>query len=320
MAKIIITGAAGFIGSHLLDRIANGNNIFIVGIDNLSNGSIKNIKHHIGKAYFRFVNTDLKIESNAWVKNMENADIVYHFAANPEVKLSAENPESSFQDNIVASFNVLEAMRKHDVKYLVFASTSTVYGDAEIIPTPEDYHPLRPISVYGATKLAVENLIHSYTALYGIRALILRFANIIGPRSNHGVIVDFIRKLERNPVELEILGDGTQRKSYLYVEDAVNAVLHLVKHHISNNWSYEVYNIGSTDWVTVKEIADIVTRELGLRNVKYRYKPATPDGRGWPGDVKQMLLDTSKLRSTGWSPKYNSLEAVVKTVREMVKR
>ena len=320
MAKIIITGVAGFIGSHLLDRIANGNNKYIVGIDNLSNGSIKNIEHHMGKACFKFVNADLKKESNAWVETMKNADIVYHFAANPEVKLSAENPESSFQDNIVASFNVLEAMRKHDVKYLVFASTSTVYGDAEIIPTPEDYHPLRPISVYGATKLAVENLIHSYTALYGIRALILRFANIIGPRSNHGVIVDFINKLKKNPAELEILGDGTQRKSYLYVEDAVNAILHIVKHHMSHGWGYEVYNIGSNDWVTVKEIADTVTRELGLRNVKYRFKPATPDGRGWPGDVKQMLLDTSKLRSTGWRPKYNSLEAVVKTVREIVKR
>ena len=318
MANTIITGAAGFIGSHLVDKVASGDEGFIIGIDNLSNGSTSNIERHIGKRYFRFVKADLKEPSSTWIEYMKDADIVYHFAANPEVKLSAERPDFSFQDNIVASFNLLEAMRKHDVKYLVFASTSTVYGDAKTIPTPEDYHPLRPISVYGATKLAVENIIYSYTSLYGIRALILRFANIIGPRSNHGVIVDFIKKLRKNPRELEILGDGTQKKSYLHIDDAVDAVLHLVKYHSSRGWTYEIYNVGSSDWITVREIAGIVVRELGLSNVKYRFKPATLDGRGWPGDVKQMLLDTSKLQSTGWRPKYNSFEAVVRTVRQII--
>jgi len=318
LGKIVITGVAGFIGSHLLDRIARETDDFIIGIDNLSNGSINNIAEHLNKRYFQLIKADLKSQGDQWISNLKDANIVYHFAANPEVKLSAENPWASFQDNIVASFNVLEAMRKYDIECLVFASTSTVYGDAEVIPTPEDYHPLRPISVYGATKLAVENLIHSYTSLYGIRALILRFANIIGPRSNHGVIIDFIRKLKENPFELEILGDGTQKKSYLHIDDTVDAVLHLVKYHSSRKWTYEIYNVGSSDWITVREIADIVVRELGLSNVKYRFKPATLDGRGWPGDVKQMLLDTSKLQSTGWRPKYNSFEAVVRTVRQII--
>ncbi|MEB3755308.1 MAG: NAD-dependent epimerase/dehydratase family protein [Desulfurococcales archaeon] len=318
MGKTIVTGAAGFIGSHLVDSLSQQTDTMIIGIDNLSNGTPGNLAEHLGKPYFKLVKSDLKNPNGEWTQTLRDTSIVYHYAANPEVKLSTENPEVSFEENLVASFNLLEAIRKHDVEYLVFASTSTVYGDAKIIPTPEDYHPLRPISIYGATKLAVENLIHSYTSLYGIRALILRYANIIGPRSNHGVIIDFTRKLRRNPRILEILGDGTQRKSYLHVTDAVNATLHLTKHHQENKVKYEVYNIGSKDWITVREIADIIVEELGLQNVKYKYKPATSDGRGWLGDVKQMLLDTSKLEKTGWKPKYNSREAVRKTIREIL--
>jgi len=319
LAKTVVTGAAGFIGSHLVDSLAQQEATMITGIDNLSNGTTRNLANHIGKPYFKLVKADLKNPQGKWTQELKGASIVYHFAANPEVKLSTENPVVSFQDNIVASFNLLEATRKYDVEYLVFASTSTVYGDATIIPTPEDYHPLRPISIYGATKLAVENLIHSYTSLYGIKALILRYANIIGPRSNHGVIIDFTRKLKQNPRELEILGDGTQRKSYLYITDAINATLHLAKHHQQTQSKYEVYNIGSQDWITVREIADIITEELGLQNVEYKYKPATTDGRGWPGDVKQMLLDTRKLRATGWKPKYNSREAVRETIRQLIR-
>jgi len=205
------------------------------------------------------------------------------------------------------------------VSLLVFASSSTVYGDAQVIPTPEDYHPLEPISVYGASKLACENLIISYSKLYGIRGLIIRYANIIGPRSSHGVIIDFIRKLKSNPSKLEILGDGTQKKSYLYVTDAVDATLHLLEVFRSSSKAYDVFNVGSEDWVTVKEIADIIVSVMGLREVKYVYKPATPDGRGWPGDVKLMLLDISKLKSTGWKPRWNSREAVRKTAINLLK-
>jgi UDP-glucose 4-epimerase len=261
------------------------------------------------------------------VKSMENLytedadiDMVFHYAANPEVRVSTVNPEIHFNENVYATFKVLEFCRKHDIPYLIFASTSTVYGDAEIIPTPEDYHPLNPISVYGASKLASEDLIKSYSNLYGLRSLIIRYANIIGPRSNHGVIIDFINKLRNNPYELEILGDGTQKKSYLHVYDAVDATIHLTNKFIETGKPYEIYNVGSEDWITVNEIADVICEEMNLKDVKYKYIPATEDGRGWPGDVKLMLLDISKLRNTGWSPRWNSKESVKKTVRELLSK
>ncbi len=246
--------------------------------------------------------------------------MVFHFAANPEVRVSVTDPRVHFEENVVATFNVLEACRVNDVPLLVFASSSTVYGDAKVIPTPEDYSPLEPISVYGASKLACENLIISYSNLYGIRGLIIRYANIVGPRSNHGVIIDFIRKLKSTSSKLEILGDGSQRKSYLYVDEAVDATLHLLEFFKSSGRSYDIYNVGSEDWVTVKEIADIVVDVMGLRGVEYVYKSATPDGRGWPGDVKLMLLDISKLKSTGWKPRWSSREAVRKTAEHILGR
>ncbi len=315
---IVVTGGCGFIGSHLVDALAE-RGFDVVVIDNLSTGSLDNVRQHLDKPYFRLVKADLK-RWEEWVEAVAGAEAVFHFAANPEVRVSVTDPRIHFEENVVATFNVLEACRKHDVPVLVFASSSTVYGDAKKIPTPEDYHPLEPISVYGASKLACENLIVAYAKLYGIRGLVLRYANVIGPRSTHGVIFDFVRKLRANSRVLEILGDGTQRKSYIYVSDAIDATLHLLETFRNSGREYDVYNIGSEDWVTVREIADIVVEEMGLKDVRYVFKPATPDGRGWPGDVKLMLLDISKLKSTGWRPKINSREAVRATARWLVKR
>jgi len=316
--SIAVTGGAGFIGSHLVDALASPGVSRIVVIDNLSSGRIENLLRHIGKPYLVFVNSDLKNPSGDWVKALKEVDAVLHYAANPEVRVSSVEPRRHFEENIVATFNLLEAARLSDVEYHVFASSSTVYGEARTIPTPEDYHPLEPISVYGATKLACEALYVSYAKLYGFKVLIARYANIIGPRSEHGVIVDFIRKLRGNPRELEILGDGSQRKSYLHVYDAVDATLHLLRHLVESGREYEVYNIGSEDWIEVREIARIVAEEMGLTSVEYRYVPVTPDGRGWPGDVKFMLLDISRLKSTGWRPKWGSREAVRLTVRQLL--
>ncbi len=315
--RTLVTGGCGFIGSHLVDKLANLGYEVIV-IDNLSSGSLDNVRTHLGKSYFEFIKADLKVFDADWVKSFSNIDVVFHFAANPEVRISVTDPRTHFEENVLVTFNVLEACRKYDIPYIVFASSSTVYGDAKIIPTPESYHPLEPVSIYGACKLACENIMITYSKLYGIKSLILRYANIIGPRSNHGVIIDFINKLKRNPRELEILGDGTQRKSYLHVFDCVDATLHVLEAFMRSNKKYDVYNIGSDDWITVIEIADIITKELGLRDVKYIFKPGTPDGRGWPGDVKFMLLDVSKLKSTGWRPRWNSREAVIKTVRQLL--
>lgn len=320
--RAIVTGGAGFIGSHIIDYLVRNRLAEeIIAIDNLSSGSMDNIAEHINKKYFTFVKADLKHSDEQWLYYFRDADIAIHMAANPEVRVSVTNPDIHFNENLVVTFNVLEACRRGRAKTLVFASSSTVYGDAKTIPTPENYQPLEPISIYGAAKLAAEYLCISYSKLYGIKCLIVRYANIIGPRSTHGVIVDFINKLRQNPRELEILGDGTQRKSYLHVYDAVDATLFLaLKILPTTGVDYDVYNVGNEDWITVREIADIVIEEMGLSNVKYTFKPATPDGRGWLGDVKFMLLDISKLKSKGWKQSMNSYTAVRKTVRQLLKK
>jgi UDP-glucose 4-epimerase len=316
--KILVTGGAGFIGSHFIDFIIEKNVADeIVVIDNLSSGSIDNIKHHIEAKKIDLVIADLKHYDQTWISKFKNADAVIHLAANPEVRVSSTEPRIHFNENVLATFNVLEASRVNDVTLHFFASSSTVYGDAKVIPTPETY-PLEPISVYGASKAACEVLYHSYHSLYGFSIAIARYANIVGPRSFHGVIIDFINKLRKDPMRLEILGDGTQKKSYLYVRDAVEASFIILK-LAKEVKGYHVYNIGNEDWVTVKEIADIVVEELGLKNVQYVFKPATLDGRGWPGDVKLMLLNINKIKNIGWRPTLSSAEAIKMTVRNILR-
>ncbi|MCS7140541.1 MAG: NAD-dependent epimerase/dehydratase family protein [Nitrososphaerota archaeon] len=317
--KALVTGGAGFIGSHLVDWLmAEGYKVTV--IDNLSSGNIRNIESWLGSSTFKFVKRDLK-SPEGWVEEFKDVDVVFHYAANPEVRVSVTEPKVHFEENLQVTFNVLEACRNFKVPLLVFSSTSTIYGDAKQIPTPEDYAPLKPISIYGASKLACEILISTYSRLYGLRSLILRYANVIGSRSGHGVLIDFIRKLKSNPTKLEILGDGSQRKSYIHVEDAVNATIKALEYVLKNNLLEEVFNVGSEDWVNVREIADLTVKALNLRDVEYTYRPATEDGRGWLGDVKFMLLDVSKLkRATGWRPKMGSREAIQKVLEELILR
>jgi UDP-glucose 4-epimerase len=315
--NVLVTGGAGFIGSHLVDRLMSEGCRVIV-VDDLSSGRVENVKPWLDDPSFRFVKDDLK-NLGSWVGEFKDVDVVFHYAANPEVRVSVTEPRIHFEENLQATFNVLEACRSFKVPYLVFASTSTVYGDAEVIPTPEDYHPLKPISVYGAVKLACETLISAYVRLYGLKALILRYANVVGPRMRHGVIIDFMRKLKADSKRLEILGDGFQRKSYLYVEDAVDATFKAFDRMINSDESMEVFNVGSEDWVNVKQIADMVVEAMGLRDVEYIYRPATSDGRGWLGDVKTMLLDISKIkRDVGWSPRLSSKDSVKLTVQSLL--
>ena len=313
--KVVVTGGAGFLGSHLVDRLVDmGYHVAV--IDNFSSGRLENISHHLDRPGFQLVRADLR-EAGGWVDVFQDADVVFHLAANPEVRHSTREPLEHYHQNLTATMHVLEAARKKRVKIVVFASSSTVYGDPEKIPTPED-HPLKPISVYGATKAAGELLCQTYARLYSLACLILRYANIVGPRLRHGVIYDFILKLRKNPRKLEILGDGTQRKSYLHVADAIQATLKALEHTLHEERKVEVYNVGNRDWTTVREIADTVAETLGLKDVQYIYKPATPDGRGWPGDVKLMLLDITRItRDTGWKPTMTSLEAVRETARKL---
>ncbi len=307
----MVTGGAGFIGSHIVDRLMSEGHEVVV-YDNLSSGKKEFVEHHMGKENFRFVHADL-LDFETLNKEMQGVDLVYHVAANPDVRLGAKDTKVHMEQNVLATYNVLEAMRLNDVRDIVFTSTSTVYGEAKKIPTPEDYGPLIPISLYGASKLGAEAFITSYAHTFDMRAVIYRFANIVGPRGTHGVIYDFIMKLKRNPRELEILGDGTQTKSYLYVEDCVDAIIYGYEHRRED---VEIFNIGSEDWVSVKKIADIVVEEMNLRDVVYRF---TGGKRGWKGDVPKMLLSIEKIKSYGWKPKRGSEESVRLTARHLIK-
>jgi UDP-glucose 4-epimerase len=299
MTKIIVTGGAGFIGSHLVEELSKNNEVVVY--DNFSEGKTKfleGVKCKIVKADI----LDLKKLN----ENMKGIDECYHLAADPRVKESYPKPIHNFEQDCVGSVNVLEACRQNDVKTFVFTSSSVVYGIAKM-PTPEEA-PIKPISNYGAAKASSENYIMSYSHLYGIKGTILRLANIIGPKSTHGICYDFYNKLKKNPNELEILGDGTQKKSYLHVKDCVGAGI-FAKEHAKGE--FDVFNVGSEEQISVKDITDLIVDYMGLKNVKYKY---TGGKIGWPGDVPQMSLSIEKLKKLGWKPKLMIKESILSTL------
>jgi len=310
--KILVTGAAGFIGSHLVDRlIEEGNQV--IAYDSLSQGDLKNLSRWDGNPLLEFVKGDVTDTSKLREASID-CDAFFHLAANPEVRHS--DPSVHFQQNVYATFCLLEAASSAGAKDFVFTSSSTVYGEARQLPTPEDYSPMIPISTYGASKLASEALISGTCNTSGMRGLIFRLANVIGPRLRHGVIFDFINKLRKDPAHLEVLGDGTQKKSYLYVTDCIEG---MSKAFQKDRGAVEVYNLGSLDSVNVPNIAKTVIEEMKLKDVGIEYKGGGRDGRGWIGDVKNMLLDISKIRSLGWDPKYSSSESVRESSRAMLR-
>jgi UDP-glucose 4-epimerase len=309
--RVLVTGGAGFIGSHVVDRLVNeGFRVRVV--DNLSSGRLVNIKRHIDSSAIELVVGDLK-DPEVALRVVDGVDTVFHYAANPEVRVSTTNPEVHFNENIVATFNLLEAMRRRNVGELVFASSSSVYGEPLEIPVGEDA-PVKPVSVYGASKASCENLIHAYAKLYGFKAIALRYANVAGPRLRHGVIWDFIVKLRENPLELEILGDGEQVRSYIYIDDAVEATMTAWR---ETSGYFEVYNVASEDWITINELADIVVETMGLKNVEKKYKPIL-HGVGWLGDVKKIALRIDKIKRQGFKPSMNSRETVKHTVMNIL--
>jgi len=312
--KVLVTGGAGFIGSHLVDALI-GMGVKVTVLDNLSGGKLSNISTWLKDSRFKFIMGDL-LNPDDIKKALKDCEIVFHLAANPNVRIGAFNTRIDYEQNILATYNLLEALREStQCKNIVFTSTSAVYGEAKKMPTPEDYGPLKPISLYGASKLACEALISGYSHLFGFKSVICRLANIVGSRSGHGVIYDFINKLRSNPKMLEVLGDGTQRKSYLYVKDCVEAMILAAE---KSNSQVEIYNIGSEDTVNVATIAKIVTEEMGLKDVEIRYTGGVEGGRGWKGDVKEMLLDISKIKGLGWKPKLNSAEAVRQAAKDII--
>ena len=307
--SIIVTGGAGFIGSNLIETLIEENEIIV--IDDLSNSAgDKFIKGFEKRDNFKLITNDIN-KAGAF-DSIGKADLVIHFAANPEVSKGYENPDISFND-INGTKNVLKFLKEKEIKNMIFASSSVVYGEPESMPIKENQGPYKPISAYGAYKLASEGMITSYSHYYGIKAGIFRFANVVGKNQTHGVILDFINKLKINPKELTILGDGTQNKSYIHVSDCISAIMYL-NEKIDKT---EIINLGNIGTTSVLKIADTVKEKMGLKEVNYKMSDSK-DGRGWKGDVKKIELDTSKAENLGWKNKYDSDEAVEKAVIEIL--
>lgn len=301
--KVVITGGAGFIGSHVADALVGEADV--VAVDHLKAGKRANLAKAL-QAGATLVKRDLLRGNLRPI--FRGADVVYHFAANPDVRLDRRGTKPTIDENIVATHRVLEACRIAEVPQIVFASTSTVYGEAKVVPTPEEFSPLEPISVYGASKLAGEALLSAYAHTFGVHAFAFRLANVVGPRSGHGVVVDFVRKLVESPKRLEILGsDPGTAKSYVHVDDVVAGMMAGQR---SASGPFSVYNVGSDDAITVRALADAICGELGLRGVEYAWTGGAGGGRGWAGDVRTMQLALDRLKRTGWRPRKTSDQAV----------
>lgn len=312
-SPILVTGGLGFIGSQLVERLLS-KNFEIHVLDKSSGQNNEYLDQWKKNSNFKHFQIDL-LEHNL-LENLPNYKIIFHLAANPDVRIGTDDPELIFKNNVIGTFNLLENIRNKPPEILIFTSTSTVYGDAKKIPTNENYTPLNPISIYGASKLACEALISSYANNYSFKAINCRLANIIGPTSTHGVIFDFVKKLKNDQTKLEVLGDGNQDKSYLFVSDCLDA-MEVAINNAKNQ--IEVFNIGSEDSIKVIDIAKLLIKKMGLKT-KFVTTGGVDGGRGWKGDVKTMLLDIGKLKSLGWKVKHNSFESIQLTINPIIKK
>ncbi|HVB59362.1 MAG TPA: SDR family NAD(P)-dependent oxidoreductase [Candidatus Acidoferrales bacterium] len=307
--RIFVTGGAGFIGSNLTERlVAEGHGVTVY--DDLSAGSREFLRECEKSAQFRFVEADL-LDLPKLTKAIEGHEAVFHLAANSDITESRRQSDLDLRQGTLATYNVLEAMRRTGVSRFVFSSSSVVYGEPSVVPTPENYGPLFPISLYGASKLACEGLISAFCHNYGLQAWIFRFANICGRHGTHGVIVDFIHKLQKNSRQLEILGDGQQAKPYLHVQECVDGILFGWRHASEQ---LNCFNLGCEGNTAVSKIAKMLLATMKLPGVELIY---TGGKRGWVGDVPQVSLDCGKLERLGWKASMKSDEAVQRAVEEL---
>jgi len=311
MQKAFVTGAAGFIGSSLVDRLlADG--VSVVGWDNFSTGQERFLESASKSQIFRLVRGD-NLDLPSLTKAMEGCDFVFHLAANADVRFGTEHTRRDLEQNTIATYNVLEAMRSGGIKRIAFSSTGSTYGEAKTIPTPEDAPFPVQTSLYGASKVAGEGLISAYGEGFGFEAYIFRFVSILGERYTHGHIFDFYKQLTEHPGSLRILGDGSQRKSYLYVQDCIDAILHVTRAGTAVGAPHgtQVYNLGTTEFVQVNDSVRHICRALGL-SPELQY---TGGNRGWIGDNPFILLDTARIQATGWKPKLTIEQGIIRTLR-----
>jgi UDP-glucose 4-epimerase len=309
--RILVTGGAGFVGSNLCERLlADGHTVTV--IDNLSGGARTNLSEYLRHERFQFVEQDL-LDPIAVTREMAGHDVVFHLAANSNIAEGRRKTDIDLKQGTLVTYNVLEAMRLCGIREIAFSSSSVVYGEPSCIPTPEEYGPLFPISLYGASKLACEGLISAYCHNYDFQAWLFRFANICGRHGTHGVILDFIHKLQANPHQLEILGDGKQAKPYLHVSECVDAMLYIWRNARAD--ALNVFNLGCEGATHTDRIAELLLEAMRLKDVEIVH---TGGERGWPGDVPQVRLDCSSLEKFGWKAKLSSDEAVRRAVRELL--
>ena len=311
MIRYFIVGGAGFIGSHLVRRLLEQADGHVTIFDNFSSGRLWRLGDAANSNRVAIVRGDVK-DLPALTKAVAGHDHVFHFASNPDISKAVTQPDIDFWEGTYLTQSVLEAMRVAGVKRLTYASGSGVYGDTGHFPVFEDYAPLLPISTYGASKLAGEALICSYCHMFSIHGMAFRFANVVGPRQSHGVCFDFILRLLKDPTQLRILGDGTQSKSYVHVDDVLDAMLFIAQ---KSAGGFEYHNVATEDYLTVKNIADLVVSRLGLSNVQFHF---TGGDRGWKGDVPIVRFDTSKLRSRGWTNRRTSRQAIIDSIDSII--
>ena len=309
MSRYFVSGGGGFIGSHMVRRLLQASGASVVVYDNFSSGRPWHLPDEDDR--LRIVRADMK-ELAPLTEAIMGTEVVFHFASNPDIARAAREPDIDFWEGTYLMQNLLEAMRTAGVRRILYASGSGVYGDTGTTPVTEDYSPLEPISTYGASKLACEALLCAYCHMFELEGIAFRFANVVGPRQTHGVAYDFIRRLLLDPRQLEILGDGTQSKSYIHVDDVLDALLLLN----DRQWQgFQVYNVATEDYVTVRQIADLVTEQLNLTGVEYTFAGGT---RGWKGDVPIVRFDTTKLRKLGWTNRRTSVEALRDAIDSMI--
>jgi UDP-glucose 4-epimerase len=304
--KALVTGAAGFIGSNLTDRLLDDGHE-VVGFDNFSTGQRRFLQAALALPRFRLVEGDL-LDLNALKTAMSDVEIVFHLAANADVRFGTEQPRRDLEQNTIATSNVLEAMRANGARRIAFSSTGSVYGEARVIPTPEDAPFPVQTSLYGASKLAAEGLIGAYCEGFGFQSVVFRFVSILGERYTHGHVFDFYKKLRADPTKLPVLGNGKQRKSYLYIQDCIDAMLLAVEKTASK---FEVYNLGVNEYCEVNESIRWICDHLRLDPIR----SYSGGDRGWIGDIPFIFLDTAKIRALGWAPRLSIREGIVRTVR-----
>jgi UDP-glucose 4-epimerase len=305
MTRVFVTGAAGFIGSNLVDRlIADG--LEVVGWDNLSTGQLAFLDQARQSSRFRFIEGDT-LDAEALTRAMAGCDFVFHLAANADVRFGTNHPRKDLEQNTIATFNVLEAMRANGIRRVAFSSTGSIYGEAELFPTPETAPFPIQTSLYGASKLAGEGLLQAYATGFQFQVFIFRFVSILGERYTHGHVFDFYRKLLANPQAIEVLGNGQQRKSYLYVQDCLSAMLTVIDR---SRDAVNVFNLGTQEFVHVDQSLGYICEALGVAPER-QY---TGGERGWIGDSPFIFLDTAKVRALGWAPKLSIREGILKTL------